>query len=48
MKTRLFLFLSAMLMWCTAAFAQEAAITAPEAGVAYSIVHSIGLFPGGD
>lgn len=44
MKTRLFLFLSAMLMWCTAAFAQEAAITVPEAGVDYYIVHSSGLY----
>ena len=42
MKTRLFLLLSAVLMWCTAAFAQ-APITAPEAGTEYYILHTSGL-----
>lgn len=48
MKTRLFLLLSAVMMWCTAAFAQEAPITAPEAGVDYYIVHSSGLYLSND
>ncbi len=48
MKTKLFLLLSAVMMWCTAAFAQETAITAPEAGVDYYIVHSSGMYLSND
>lgn len=48
MKTKLFLLLSAVLMWCSAAFAQDEEVvpplTEPVAGTEYFIVHSSGMY----
>ncbi len=52
MKSRLFLLLSTVLLWFTATYAQEGlpdpALTTPEAGQEYFIVHSSGFFLSSD